>query len=33
MIANKQLPTKADSAQAESSNPVSSEIPPEGSGQ
>jgi hypothetical protein len=33
VIANKQLSTKADSAQAESSNPVPSEIPPEGSGQ
>jgi hypothetical protein len=33
MIANKQLPTKADSAQAESSNPVSPQIPPERSGQ
>jgi hypothetical protein len=33
MIANKQLPTKADSAQAESPNPVSPQIPPERSGQ
>jgi len=33
MIANKQLPTKADSAQAESSNPASPQIPPERSGQ
>jgi hypothetical protein len=33
MIANKQLPTKADSAQAESSNAVSQQIPPERSGQ
>jgi hypothetical protein len=33
MIANKQLSTKADSAQAESSNPVSPQIPPERSEQ
>jgi Family of unknown function (DUF5681) len=33
MIANKQLPAKADGAQAETSNPVSPQIPPERSGQ
>jgi hypothetical protein len=33
VMANKQLTTKADSAQAESSNPVFPQIPPERSGQ